>query len=146
MVSTRNTSVDESLGLIWLRLTTLKASLSISSRTPPNRCGWRGTSISSKPGYFAIKVRCASSTCCSSPSWVLAAIQTRRVPNNALRKSFPFSVIAGSGLTSNLMLPVTVVLCGLAPSSMNRSASAWLCAAMMMPCDSVSLMSGINLR
>ena len=39
---------------------------------------------------------------------------------------------------SNLMLPVTWVLAGLAPIERKRSASPSLCAAITMPCESVS--------
>ena len=40
---------------------------------------------------------------------------------------------------------MTHVRDGLAPSERNRSASSWLCAAMIIPCESVSRISGSSL-
>ena len=81
---------------------------------------------------------CASSTCPPRPrAYCRRSIQLGRV--RAARAVASLLAATPSGTSkSNLMLPITCVRRGLAPIDLKRSASLSLCAAMTMPCDSVS--------
>jgi hypothetical protein len=99
-----------------------------AAATASKRCGWRGTSTSSQPGWRASRARCAASTAASSPSCVLAATHSGRSPTQAWNCASRAAWSGASGV-SNLRLPVTTVRAGAAPSARKRSRTGASCTS-----------------
>jgi hypothetical protein len=78
----------------------------------------------------------------SSPSRVLPAIQTGLAsPPHSTRCWRPAATVAAGICRSNLTLPVTRTLSGVAPTAMKRCASTALCAQTVTPLESRRLPS-----
>ena len=88
----------------------------------------------------------ASSTRASSPSWVLAAMNTLRCEPKRRRSTCASSRSEAGRCRSNFTLPVTCTLSGAAPSASMRVASAWLCAAISDTQVSISRVSADTAR
>ncbi len=102
--------------------------------TASKRCGWRGTMshcrLCSRCCWLAGRACRAASSSCSSPSRLLASMATGRGDASACchnpRRWRPCCSRVGSGVASNLRLPVTCT--ARACKVRSRCASASLCA------------------
>ena len=97
---------ERTIGSPALRWATLKPRAASALRIAEPRGGWRGAMIVRRPGWRCRSSWCAAATISSSPSWVLAATHTGRLPMERRKAATAAGSAAGGG-TSNLRLPVT---------------------------------------